>query len=988
MRKFLLISVLLGSLAIAQKNNQTKPSFKRLKNAGVQMNSEQDAVPRRLSYQGLLTKANGRAVSNGTYQVTFKLFEQSEGGTAFWEETQSIGVSDGVISATLGIVNAITSVPANSYLEIAVGETTLSPRQEMTSVFYSVVSDTAKYSQGGSYLDLDNRPDLSVFAQKDTLSEYPKITSLDSVAFTGNYQDLSGRPDLSEVLESDTLNYYIMSDSLSAYTLTSNLSSVALSNSYDDLDNLPDLSVYVSNDTLSEFVKAENIGTIASQNSDDIDISGGSITNITDLAISDGGTGASDNSTARQNLGLEIGVDIQAYDADLADLADGTLSVEKVEFLENITSDVQAQIDAIGAGPVNSLEDLGITADSTELNYVDGVTSSIQDQLDGKQDLNANLTTLAGLPQNHDHFIVSDGTSWTLESGSDARESLGLGTLSTQASDNVDISGGRITDVVDIAIADGGTGASDIATARQNLGLEISVDVQGYDADLTDLSDGSLSAEKVQYLENVTSDVQAQLDAKLDSNTVTISTLNHADGNIVVSDGTNWTVENGSDARISLGLGSIATQDANSVAITGGSISDITDIAIADGGTGASDVSSARSNLGLEIGVDVQGFDSDLADLADGTLSASKVENYEYFITSSGTNGQVWTSDGDGAGDWSDVAGITGAATSIATNNLDASRALISDVDGKVAVSDVTSAELAHLDGVTSRIQTQLDAKQGASDNLTDISNLNHLDGNVIVSNGTRWIVENGSDARTSLGLGSIATQDANSVAITGGSVSGITDISIADGGTGASDITTARQNLGLEIGVDVQGYDADLADLADGTLSASKVENNEYFITSAGTNGQVWTSDGDGAGSWAASAGLTGSGSSIDTEDLTSSRALVTNTSGKIDTSTVTLTELGYLDGVTSSVQDQLDAKGTVSTLADLSVTSTAAELNILDGVTSTTAELNILDGVTATASEINTLDGITATVTELNYVDGVTSSVQDQLDAKGTVS
>ena len=130
MRKFLLISVLLGSLALAQKNNQTKPSFERLKSAGVQMNSEQDAVPRRLSYQGLLTKANGRAVSDGTYQVTFKLFEQSEGGTAFWEETQSIGVSDGVISATLGIVNAITSVPANSYLEIAVDETTLSPRQK------------------------------------------------------------------------------------------------------------------------------------------------------------------------------------------------------------------------------------------------------------------------------------------------------------------------------------------------------------------------------------------------------------------------------------------------------------------------------------------------------------------------------------------------------------------------------------------------------------------------------------------------------------------------------------------------------------------------------------------------------------------------------------------------------------------------------------------------------------------------------------------
>ncbi len=39
--------------------------------------------------------------------------------------------------------------------------------------------------------------------------------------------------------------------------------------------------------------------------------------------------------------------------------------------------------------------------------------------------------------------------------------------------------------------------------------------------------------------------------------------------------------------------------------------------------------------------------------------------------------------------------------------------------------------------------------------------------------------------------------------------------------------------------------------------------------------------------------------------------------------------------------------------------VTSTAAELNILDGVTSTAAELNTLDGVTSTAAELNLLDG-----------------------------
>ena len=939
MRKFLLISVLLSSLAFAQKNNQSVSSRGSLRDTGIQTNSMLETVPRRLSYQGLLTKANGRAVSDGTYQVTFRLFKELSGGTSFWEETQDVGIDDGVISATLGSVNPISSVPANSYLEVTINETTLSPRQEMTSVFYSVVSDTAKYSQAGNYLDLDNRPDLSVYATKDTLSGYPKTASLDSVAFTGNYADLDGRPDLSNVLESDTLGYYVMTDSISSYTLTSDLASVALTNDYNDLTNLPDLSQYavldtlgsyVSVDTLTNFVSKDSVGTIAGQNSDQVNITGGTIVSITDLAIGDGGTGASDNSTARQNLGLEIGVDIQAHDADLVDLADGSLSAEKVEYLENVTSDVQAQINAIGDGPVNSLEDLGVTADSTELNFVDGVTSSVQDQLDAKQDLNANLTTLAGLAQNHDHFLVSDGTNWTLEADSDARESLGLGSLATQAADNVDISGGRITDVVDIAIADGGTGASDITTARQNLGLEIGVDVQGYDADLTDLSDGTLTSTKVQYLENVTSDVQAQLGAKLDSSTVTLSKLGQADGNIVVSDGTNWTVENGAVARTSLGLGSIATQAADNVSITGGSVTDITDIAVADGGTGASDVSSARSNLGLEIGVDVQAYDADLADLADGKLSYGKVEHGEYFIQADGTNGQVWTSDGDGAGSWGDVGGVTGAATTIDTEDLTASRAVVSNTDGKISVSEVTSAELGYVDGVTSSIQTQLNGKQDFSDHLTDIGALAHSDGNLIISNGTKWTVEKDSDARTSLGLGTIATQAADNVAITGGSITAITDMAVADGGTGASDVSTARQNLGLEIGVDIQAYDADLADLADGELSASKVQ---YAIISEGTSGQVWTSDGDGTGDWGSPAGLTGAGSTIDSEDLAVSRALVSNTSGKVEVSDVTSVELGYLDGVTSAVQTQLDAKQAadddLTDLADGTLSASKVESN-----------------------------------------------------------
>ena len=59
--------------------------------------------------------------------------------------------------------------------------------------------------------------------------------------------------------------------------------------------------------------------------------------------------------------------------------------------------------------------------------------------------------------------------------------------------------------------------------------------------------------------------------------------------------------------------------------------------------------------------------------------------------------------------------------------------------------------------------------------------------------------------------------------------------------------------------------------------------------------------------------------------------------------------------------------------------ISSSEAELNILDGVTSTAAELNILDGVTSTAAELNILDGVTSTTAELNIVDGVTATATE---------
>ena len=82
----------------------------------------------------------------------------------------------------------------------------------------------------------------------------------------------------------------------------------------------------------------------------------------------------------------------------------------------------------------------------------------------------------------------------------------------------------------------------------------------------------------------------------------------------------------------------------------------------------------------------------------------------------------------------------------------------------------------------------------------------------------------------------------------------------------------------------------------------------------------------------------ITGAASTIATNNLTSSRAVTTNSSGKVmASSTITTTELGYLDGVTSNVQTQLDAKGGVEITGSASTidteTITASRALVTDG-------------------------------------------------------
>ena len=137
-----------------------------------------------------------------------------------------------------------------------------------------------------------------------------------------------------------------------------------------------------------------------------------------------------------------------------------------------------------------------------------------------------------------------------------------------------------------------------------------------------------------------------------------------------------------------------------------------------------------------------------------------------------------------------------------------------------------------------------------------------------------------------------------------------------------------------------------------------------------------------DGATIGGSSAGA-GTFTTLAATSLSLGGTAVTSTAAELnilDGVTSTATELNILDGVTATTAELNIMDGVTATTAELNimdgVTSTAAELNILDGVTSTTAELNILDGVTSTAAELNKLDGATVTVSEINILDGDTSA------------
>jgi hypothetical protein len=586
------------------------------------------------------------------------------------------------------------------------------------------------------------------------------------------------------------------------------LAPVATSGDYQSLTGLPTLGTLSPQDAGNVTISGGTISGVTFI-SGNVTISGGTIGGITDLAIDDGGTGASTASGARANLGLAIGIDVQGHSSVL----DGTITAFD-------TANSLAYASASGV-----VDSAPITAFGRTLLAQSGATEV-------RTELGLGSIAL----QNADNVTISGGTISGI----------------TLVTGDATISGGTITGIVDLAVADGGTGASTAEDARSNLGLAIGSNVQAYS--------------------NVLSDIAAQFDEPdeivyASASGVVAGTPFTAFARSIVSGST------ASGVRDTLELGSIALQDADSVVIvggtisgatfisgdvtiSGGTISGITDLAIDDGGTGASDAASARTNLGLAIGSDVQAYNVAI----DGTIAAfSTADSLAYSSASGVVEGTAITSFGrtfvaqSGATEARAELGLDSmalqSASSVAisggtienvtfvSSSVTISGGTIGGItdlaidDGGTGASDASSARTNLGLAIGTDVQAYSSVLDGAitafdtADAIAYSSASGVVASSSITSFGRTLIAQSGAtEARTELGLGSIALQNAGSVAISGGTISDITDLAIADGGTGASSAADARTNLGLAIGSDIQAYDAGLASIAGLTTAADEL--------------------------------------------------------------------------------------------------------------------------------------------------------------------
>ena len=347
---------------------------------------------------------------------------------------------------------------------------------------------------------------------------------------------------------------------------------------------------------------------------------------------------------------------------------------------------------------------------------------------------------------------------------------------------------------------------------------------------------------------------------------------------------------------------------------------------------------------------------------------------------------------------------ITGSASTIDTESLTANRAVISNGSQKIAVSSVTDTELGYVSGVTSALQTQLDAKintsaigssvQAYDADLAAIAGLTSASdkGIQFTGSGTAATYDlttagkallddaDASAQRTTLGLGTIATQNSNNVTVTGGSVTGLGDPSVSSeaatknyvdqavAGLRTRIIAEAATTANIDLTADLQNGDTlDGVTLVTGDRVLVKDQtdataNGLYIVVASGTASRDPEHD--------------------TIEELSGQMIVVNQGTSNDNKIFLCTTDSSATIGVSNITYSQI-TPANVGTVTSVGVADAgSSEFTVTNSPVTSSGTINLaVNSISATKIGNGDVDN-----TELSYVNGVTSAIQTQLDAKAT--
>ena len=459
-----------------------------------------------------------------------------------------------------------------------------------------------------------------------------------------------------------------------------------------------------------------------------------------------------------------------------------------------------------------------------------------------------------------------------------------------------------------------------------------------------DLAKGELRNAQIQNLSTtqinaITSPVQGQF--------VYDSTLDK----LKVYDGTNWTLVGAAadESTITLSSNTLTVKDAGIVAAK------IATSAVTTAKIAALGVTTAKIAADAITGAKIADDAIDSEHYADGSIDTAHIADAQ-------------------------VTGAKIAATTIATGNI----ANLAVTSGKLAAGAVGTAKLADDAVSTAKIaDAQIttatiadDAVTAAkiADNSVNIARLNVTDGTA-----GQFLRTDGSGT---LAFATHADEDVSPTNLTRQLHRLDTTHAVNIHGTGATNIIigsgTNTPNVQVTGNVIVDG------DLTVGgtttTINSTTVTIDDPIFTLGGDTAPSSDDNKDRGIEFRYHDGTSAKVGFFGYDDSTREFTAYVDATNTAEVFSGTLAPARFDTVIANIVTTSIDLGGTA-------ITSTAAELNILDGVTSTAAEINKLDGFTGVVADLNYAKALKATGvtdTEFDYLDGVTSAIQTQINSK----